>query len=163
MWSKIAVAGAALLIFVSAAAAEEKHKPRHKPDQNHSGEYHDKKYKPRHRPYQNHGGEYHRKRHRGDGHNYWRGGHNNYWRGGNNNYWRGGNNNNYFYQDPNFWGGVAGGLIGGAIINQYNDAPAPYPYPYPEYQVQPECQLAWIRVYIPGTGYQSQQTLICNQ
>jgi hypothetical protein len=147
MWSKIAVAGAALLIFVSAAGAEEKHKPRH-------------------RPYQNHGGEYHGKRHHGDGHNYWRGGHNNYWRGGDNNYWRGGNNNNnYFYQDPNFWGGVAGGLIGGAIIRDYNYdyQNVPPPYPYPEYQVQPECEIAWIRIYIPGTGYQTQQTLICNR
>lgn len=143
MWSKIAIAGAALLIFVSAAVAEEKHKPRH-------------------RPHQNHGGEYHGKKHRGDGHNYWRGGHNNYWRGGHNNYWRGGNNNNdYFYQDPNFWGGVAGGLIGGAIINQYNDVPPP-PYVYQEYQVQPQCQNAWIQIFIPGVGYQRQRTLICN-
>ena len=92
------------------------------------------------------------KKHRGDGHNYWRGGHNNYWRGG--------NNNNYFYQDPNFWGGVAGGLIGGAIINQYDNGRPPYVYQ--EYQVQPQCQNAWIQVFIPGVGYQRQRTLICN-
>lgn len=71
------------------------------------------------------------------------------------------NNNKYFYQDPNFWGGVAGGLIGGAIINQYDYDNVPPPYP--EYQVQPECQNVWISFYIPGYGYQRQRTLICNQ
>lgn len=93
-------------------------------------------------------GEKHK--HRRDGHNYWRGGHNNYWRGG--------NNNNYFYQDPNFWGGVAGGLIGGAIIRQYN-----YDNVQPPtiYQQPAECFMAWTQVYVPGKGYVPYQTTVC--
>lgn len=139
MLTKIAIAAAALLISVSAADAGEKHKPRYKSPPNYNGEHH-------------------RKKHRGDGHNYWRGGHNNYWRGGHNNYWRGGNNNNYFYQDPNFWGGVAGGLIGGAIIREYDYDNVPPPAVY---QQPAECFMAWTQVYIPGKGFVPYQTTVC--
>lgn len=130
MLTKIAIAAAALIISVSAAYAGEKHKPRYKSPPNYNGEHHGKK-------------------HRGDGHNYWRGGHNNYWRGG---------NNNYFYQDPNFWGGVAGGLIGGAIIRQYDYDNVPPPAIY---QQPAECFMAWTQVYVPGKGYVPYQTTVC--
>jgi len=130
MLAKIAIAVAALLISVSAADAGEKHKPRYKSPPNYNGQHHGKK-------------------HRGDGHNYWRGGHNNYWRGG---------NNNYFYQDPNFWGGVAGGLIGGALIREYDYDNVPPPAVY---QQPAECFMAWTQVYIPGKGYVPYQTTVC--
>lgn len=80
-----------------------------------------------------------------DGHNYWHGNHHNYWHG---------NNNNNFYNDPNFWGGVAGGLIGGAIIgNQYDEQP-----------IAPErnCFTALQPIYDPYYGNTYREIVICN-
>lgn len=137
MLSKISLTAIALMIAVSSAEAN--HKPGN-PNWNGGGNWDGQNFKERHERRR----DAYRYNHRHK--------HNN-------------NNNKYFYQDPNFWGGVAGGLIGGAIIRDYNYDydNVPSPYPYPEYRVQPECEIAWIRIYIPGTGYQTQQTLICNR
>lgn len=79
--------------------------------------------------------------------------HNDYYHGGNNNYYCCKNNNNNFYEDPNFWGGVAGGLIGGiiggSIVNNQ-----PYNHPY--------CREVPMTVYVPGYGYQLQPTVVCD-
>jgi len=80
--------------------------------------------------------------------NRWNGGHNNYYYDNRRNY----NNNNgggNFYNDPYFWGGVAGGLIGGAVL-------------YDQYYDEPVCNFVWAQVYVPGYGYQNRQVEICD-
>jgi hypothetical protein len=86
---------------------------------------------------------YHRRRHHGNG--------NNYWHGKNHNYWHGNNNN--FYNDPNFWGGVAGGLIGGAIIDQYNVQPV---------GPGPGCFIVLQPVEGPNNGVVYREVVLCN-
>lgn len=81
------------------------------------------------------------RRHRSDGHNYWR--------GKKHNYWHGNDHNNNFYNDPYFWGGIAGGLIGGAIIRR-------------QYYNEPECRYVWTEVYVPEYGYQERQVEVCD-
>jgi hypothetical protein len=79
------------------------------------------------------------------------GGNNNYYHGGNK-YYYGGNNYNNFYEDPYFWGGVVGGLVGGAIINnQRND------------YYEPQCYIQQVQVW--DTYYQTwviQNRQVCN-
>jgi hypothetical protein len=105
-------------------------KPNRKPKPHYKNGYVDKNY-----------------RHRSN-RNYYRRGNNNYYHRGNNYYKYNYNyNNGNFYNDPYFWGGVAGGLIGGAIIQDY---------------YQPECETIWVDVYIPGEGYRQQQTVVCD-
>lgn len=92
---------------------------------------------------------------------HWHGDGNNYWHGNNHNYWHGNNNHYYynggtFYQDPNFWGGVVGGLLGGAIVNQYQDQ---YQLPPPP---QPQCRTVMGYVWVDGAGYQPNQVVVCN-
>ena len=75
--------------------------------------------------------------------------HNNYYYDNRHNY----NNNNdggRFYKNPYFWGGVASGLIGGAIIrDQY-------------YYDEPECETIWTQVYVSGEGYRNVQRVVCD-
>lgn len=84
-----------------------------------------------------------RKRHGGD-YNYWHGGHNNYWHG----------NNNNFYNDPDFWGGVAGGLIGGiiggAIVDDGPGGPGP------------GCFVVLQPVQGPNNGVVYREVVLCN-
>lgn len=87
---------------------------------------------------------YRHRRHHGDG--------NNYWRGKNHNYWHG-NNNDYFYNDPNFWGGVVGGLIGGAIVNEFNDRPI---------GPGPGCYIVLQPVEGPNYGVVYREVVLCN-
>jgi hypothetical protein len=130
MWSKISLTAIALMIAVSAAEADQKPA---KPDWNGGGNWDGQNFKDGHEPRR----DAYRYKHRHK--------HNN-------------NNNEYFYQDPNFWGGVAGGLIGGAIIRQYNyNEVEPLPY----YQQPAECFMAWTQVYIPGKGFVPYQTTVC--
>ena len=85
----------------------------------------------------NQNNNYHHRRHHGDGNNYWHG-----------------NHNNNFYNDPNFWGGVAGGLIGGAIIgNQYNDQPV---------GPGPGCYTVLQPVAGPNYGVVYREVILCN-
>lgn len=130
MWSKISLTAIALMIAVSAAEAN--HKPVN-PNWNGGGNWDGQNFKERHERRR----DVYRYKHRHK--------HNN-------------NNNKYFYQDPNFWGGVAGGLIGGAIIRQYEyDNVQPPLF----YQQPAECFMAWTQVYIPGKGYVPYQTAVC--
>ena len=75
----------------------------------------------------------------------------NYWHGKNHNYWHGNehHNNNNFYNNPYFWGGVAGGIIGGAIIRD-------------QYYRQPYCHQVIEQVYDPNYGYVNRQYVVCN-
>jgi hypothetical protein len=95
--------------------------------------------------------------HHNNGHNHWNGNHNGNHSNNNhhNNYYydnrRNYNNNNggNFYKDPYFWGGIAGGLIGGAILrDQYYD--------------EPMCRYVWTQVFVPGYGYQDRQVEVCD-
>lgn len=76
----------------------------------------------------------------------------NYYRGGNKYYYNGGNNYNNFYEDPYFWGGIVGGIVGGAIINnQRND------------YYEPQCYIQQVQVW--DTYYQTwviQNRQVCN-
>ncbi len=102
-----------------------------------------------------HNGGYKPRVRRHGNHNRWNGGHNNnnhdnnYYYDNRHNY----NNNNgggRFYNDPYFWSGVAGGLIGGAIIrDQY-------------YYDEPECETIWTQVYVSGEGYRNVQRVVCD-
>lgn len=97
----------------------------------------------------------------GNKHKRYHGGHNNYYHGGNNNYYHGGNNyyygknkyhynnNNNFYQDPNFWGGLVGGLVGGAIIDGIQ-------------RDQQQCREVVTQVYVDGIGYRQGTVVVCD-
>ena len=125
--SKLLAAIIAIAVMASPAMAEnQKHHRRPPPPGGHGQPYHG-------------GGEKH---HGGEGHNYWHGGHNNYWHGDH-------NNNNYYYQDPYFWGGVAAGVIGGAIVtDQYRDVE--------------RCREVVTQVYVAGIGYRQGTAVVCD-
>lgn len=66
------------------------------------------------------------------------------------------NNNNNFYNDPDFWLGVGGGLLGGAIINQYQNQ---YELPPPP---MPQCRQVMTYVWVDGLGYRPGNVMVCN-
>lgn len=81
----------------------------------------------------------HKRRRHGDGHNYWRGG------------------NNNFYNDPDFWGGVAGGLIGGVIGGALvDDGPVGPGGP------GPGCFIVLQPVQGPNNGVVYREVVLCN-
>lgn len=124
MFKRIGLIALAVVFSANLALAESGYrKPHRKP--HYRGGYVEKHYRPR------------------GNHNYYHRG-NNYYYYNNKNY----HNNRKFYNDPYFWGGVAGGLIGGAIIR--------------DYYVEPECETIWVEVYVPNEGYRRVQRVVCD-
>lgn len=72
--------------------------------------------------------------------------------------WYKNNNNNDFYEDPYFWGGVVGGIIGGiggTIINRQNQYELPL-------VPQGRCREVMNYVWVDGIGYQPGRVVVCN-
>lgn len=154
---KLGIAIIALAVTTSMAFAANDHQRRKPRPHGHSGFTQKHRVVPHNRHHNNnrwHGGN--RWRHGGNHNNNGNNninGNNNRWHGGNKNYYNynykgGGNGNRYFYNNPYFWGGVAGGLIGGAVINEYYN--------------EPECATVYRQVYDPVYGYVERAVVVCD-